>query len=697
MAHVPVRAHTHQETPPAWTRSNLDYRTFNERFYEPWLKRAYASTVRPFYLEPEHVYVKYLSEFGTSIRRQHLDMIRGAMDHDFVAFFDNEDLRVFLLNRWHDATVRQREDWTLQVYEFLHHRAETAKFQYRRHDCPELTVDWAEDPFNFQLLIMALRFDPKQEPHYRSVPNKDWSRLNDCSNAATPPSRGRRAFTDEGKLTRVLFMIQFTISLCKAILGIPEPVRELYDSGVAPTAEDDAQVAMSQPSPSTGLAIVMNKRGGTKHCASCLKTETEKGVHLTWCGRCKERVRREVWYCGAECQHAHWPSHKLECGKTLVEAEAAFLARAPLRRPPTFAQLNNIKWLAQYPRAVWGTEFQVEDRPGKYGEKESILFELPTYVSPFLETLQALIELRDRALKEKDDIDVGLLAYFVRLIADQSARGTVLLSDDDQYLELLATLLEIDAKELSRLLVNSLERLKSAVSGDDDLDERIMSAFTQLMQRSGDPSDTTQNLLPSALPLLDDLLSHPDIFYSFSLPATSPSLSSDSERFTIPVRKSLPDYDRALPALRALALRTVMTGGRDARALGRLMLLVFAASGLNGRLLDSSVEGAGTEDERAAKAVMRGCMVAELEAMLELEEGAVDEAVGEAERELADETDGEEQEKEERALSREVLRYLRETTRAELSEGATPAEDAPAPLARAAKKKKNKKKKKKRK
>ncbi len=49
-------------------------------------------------------------------------------------------------------------------------------------------------------------------------------------------------------------------------------------------------------------------------CAGCNTTEGCLGEHKT-CSRCKQ-----VFYCNAQCQLAHWPTHKKPCKKTVAAA-----------------------------------------------------------------------------------------------------------------------------------------------------------------------------------------------------------------------------------------------------------------------------------------------------------------------------------------------------------------------------------------
>ncbi|KAK2057510.1 hypothetical protein LY76DRAFT_646875 [Colletotrichum caudatum] len=68
------------------------------------------------------------------------------------------------------------------------------------------------------------------------------------------------------------------------------------------------------PAKAQFLAAIDNYQPGTSRnwqepsCFHCGKVRTDLGKTLRNCGRCKK-----AWYCGVDCQKAHWKLHKPEC------------------------------------------------------------------------------------------------------------------------------------------------------------------------------------------------------------------------------------------------------------------------------------------------------------------------------------------------------------------------------------------------
>lgn len=139
-------------------------------------------------------------------------------------------------------------------------------------------------------------------------------------------------------------------------------------------------------------------------------------------------------------------------------------------------------------------------------------------------------------------------------------------------------------------------------------------------------------MTPSSFPFLDDLLSAPDVFYSFSDPRGSGRLS------IVLQPKVVTPYDPALARLRSFAFRTIEAGGKDSAALGNLVLFAFALQGL---------------EMVGLAAFLRRMQAMDLEAIFELEEGKVEEAFKEAEKRLEERTD------EESARWRDILLQLK--------------------------------------
>ncbi|GAA6030647.1 hypothetical protein JCM8097_006254 [Rhodosporidiobolus ruineniae] len=155
-----LRADSFDEPHVTYSTSGLDYRTYNDIYYEPWLRSAYAKDLRPFYLRPPHVDVKYTTEFGAAIRSTNA----GALPHIISDIFqllqdDNGEQR--FLQAWYRASVRQREDWCLRVWQHQQSSVEGANIFFGRDDVPEFTLGWAANPHNYHTLLIAAIEDAK--------------------------------------------------------------------------------------------------------------------------------------------------------------------------------------------------------------------------------------------------------------------------------------------------------------------------------------------------------------------------------------------------------------------------------------------------------------------------------------------------------------------------------------------------------
>ncbi|GAA6030567.1 hypothetical protein JCM8097_006212 [Rhodosporidiobolus ruineniae] len=500
---------------------------------------------------------------------------------------------------WHGGSVEQREEWCLAIFEEGKTRAERGYQAYFRDECPELTLSWASDSYNFNTLVLATSFNPNEQ-QYRHVPDEAWSRLNDWSSAlSTPPSRHVRAFTEEGKLTRSYALARFCLSLFRLVLDEPDDFGPL----LKPNVKIDPADYEHFDGEDLQKFLAIADSTAVEYCASCNRTEKGHGVSLTCCDKCK-RVARTVWYC---------------------DAAAAVAAAGKSSKPPTTEQLGNITWLESYPRAVWGTSFFGWDEGVRQEtDKHWVVFELPEFVRPFSRALNALVALRNRALKEHTDLDVGLLAYFVRLTTRVSARGTRLYGTADQWFRLLAPMLDVSTNELNRLEQLASERFEGP-DGLAGLDDSVVSAFQQLRSGQADTSYPYQNLLVSATPLLDELLRHPTAFFAFTVPNDSAIASRRGETCIMFVRKDMPAFPAAVELLRRIAGKVVLCPDPHDVSLGWLILLVWGWLGLGGYVLEGDEEDkVQTAREVEAMEVRKQSIVTELAERLELEVAELD-------------------------------------------------------------------------
>jgi hypothetical protein len=213
---------THDVPPPSWlaakTRNNsLTYRQYNQERFEPWMKRAYAPSVTPFFEGPPQNFLPYLTPDLVYIREELRLCVQQTAARTLPNLMEFEELPE-LMRRWHRSSVREREELCLLVFERLQRRAEMIGFLFRRVECPELTLDFARDPFKLEMLFAAIILERDSGVPYRLPPSPVWERMHDVNASGLPASRAVRAFTEEGRLSRALFLSKFAIGMLKALV-----------------------------------------------------------------------------------------------------------------------------------------------------------------------------------------------------------------------------------------------------------------------------------------------------------------------------------------------------------------------------------------------------------------------------------------------------------------------------------------------
>jgi hypothetical protein len=327
MPAFPVRAHTHSTLPPCWTASKahdptLEYREYNEKAFEPWLKKAYSSSTKPFIEAPSSFFHKYSGEYAIAARQNAIGAIRSIIVNQFGLFQKAGAVALFC-KAWHEFTVAEREEKVLQVWRVEQERAENAHLVYLRVEAPEATLSWAKDAWNLDALLTAIMFEADEGVDYRHIPNKAWERLNDATSSATPPSRGLRGFSEESRADRSLYFATFVLRLFGEVVrpslsasnshrvltrlsvpsvpffllpsfvipsslflpsaslaplprfrpqaGIQQKERTIKGINVAPTEEELQQLAASQPSSGPGVVLDDNNKSRVVRCEKCHK------------------------------------------------------------------------------------------------------------------------------------------------------------------------------------------------------------------------------------------------------------------------------------------------------------------------------------------------------------------------------------------------------------------------------------------
>lgn len=193
MPAFPIRAHTHQILPASWTGSkahdpSLTYRQYNAGSFEPWLEKVYSPNAKPFIDASSSVFAKYTGDYATSIRRNVARVIRMCVVDQLGVFYKYGAIPE-ITKVWHDYTVAEREEKLLTAWQQQQERSESANLCFGRVEAPEMTLEWARDPWNLDVLLTAIMFEEQDEGvEYKHVPNERWERMCDATASPTPPS-----------------------------------------------------------------------------------------------------------------------------------------------------------------------------------------------------------------------------------------------------------------------------------------------------------------------------------------------------------------------------------------------------------------------------------------------------------------------------------------------------------------------------
>ncbi|GAA5945384.1 hypothetical protein JCM10213_007597 [Rhodosporidiobolus nylandii] len=561
------RGHTYGVWREAFTESKLSFREWNKRVYEPWLKAAYDQSIKPYYLQPSHIFNKYDGEYARGVK----ESLKQAD----------------ICQLWRSKTVKEREEAVLLTWERQARRAETGDLSYRRDCTPGLVLKWADDPYNFEDLVRAQLLPPNSDFKYRIVRNKEWERLN-APASSLPPSRGTREFVEEeGYLDRHLFLAQFTTQLIFAMTGMPEEERDMIRTGVKPSKEDYEAASQSWKTRGLPITVGSGATDGVQRCTTCLAPETEK--KLTCCAKCKA-IGRLVWYCGRDCQVKDYKGdkgkqpHKKQCGKPLAETAAPFDPTRQNFASP--AQLRLLEWLRSMPRCVWAVSDAEEDGRGGFHKERTTVFNLPSFVSRYCTTLSALHAIREKASSEKDDISIGIIATFISLVrtrAEEALEGQrtfkpVQLSEDEvkEHLDILALYLEFEADEQKSRMERAMLVAEEAVAEKEEY-EVIKALFEQL--KTGKADLAYGSISPSSANHLDHLLADLRSFFTFPALPLKAGKADLPSRLRIPLPEDIKPFEPSVAAIRSLAFRAIESSERDSLAVGVLMLFVSAAQG----------------------------------------------------------------------------------------------------------------------
>ncbi|GAA5887028.1 hypothetical protein JCM6882_009423 [Rhodosporidiobolus microsporus] len=552
--HSPLRAHCHKVGCIAFRSSGMSFREWNARVYEPWLARSYGPDVRPWYAgKPSGVFSKYADgEFGRAVVQQHLEL--GAQ---YIARL-REMLSIlnidgpFFLKWEHSLTQDEREDIVLRTLKRPLVATEKFRTGHTRDEAPELTLERMTTGQHFQKLCLALIPPEGSSEPWRTVrsPGGVWERLQDPEDVSVTPRRlgvtaGTRVWVADGQVRRHVALIVFCLGVLETIAGRSE--EELAVAGIAraPNMTEAAREAYSTSVAGHEATPPMIRPDALKVCINCHHVEKDK--KFTCCARCKEAVNRHHYYCSRECQVADWKvQHKQICGRLLAD----IMKLSHEEKQPAELKKAVLAALPKHPRAVMLVP------AGAQPESDNdILFHLPTFVRPFRETLAEMTAISTRALKERDDLSIGIVLAFVRLSApyvDAGAESAV-----DSLRKFACRLFEVNDETL-----DEMEKVAEGELEQREEYELVKSCFEQLKTGNPDASFPDLTMADTSLFIFDTLEQNPNAWFAMDMV----TLFRDDVRATQAPQvnpMTLPPFfeprEPTLAALRALAYRVLET------------------------------------------------------------------------------------------------------------------------------------------
>jgi hypothetical protein len=137
----------------------------------------------------------------------------------------------------------------------------------------------------------------------------------------------------------------------------------------------------------------------------------------------------------------------------------------PAQKTPTSVPvLQYLRYLEEYPRAVWITRAQIKHKfGGPSGGIEEHLFFLPSFIRPFAPTLSLLIKFRNKAMKEKDEEALGVVVLFLKKVDKYSTSNL----NGDVHVAAFADFLEIgnaEAQRMAQVVKEKLEKMDPLLS-----------------------------------------------------------------------------------------------------------------------------------------------------------------------------------------------------------------------------------------
>ncbi|GAA5833516.1 hypothetical protein JCM11251_003516 [Rhodosporidiobolus azoricus] len=522
----------------------MDWATYNNGVYEPFLAANYADDVRPWYAgKPSSVFAKFADgEFGRASVDQHLQMGRLWVEElrkmVEVLHMNGSD---FWFKWEHMLRPQDREEVVLRTLKRPIDAAEKYNVAYTRDDCPELTVKRISTGSNFKTLCFGLLPPPGSSAPWCTIrsPGGVWERLQEPNTASgIGVTDGMRVWVEDGWARRHCALIVFCLGVLKTILGFSEEDLAVSGTLKVPKMDDSTRETYSTP-------IAGHQAYPPQHRPEAIRACTN-------CGNLEDGSKNE-------CQVYNWKKeHKAICGRPLADTMQLGQRVEKAAIKPKDTLLDSLKNL---PRTIMML-------PGKEGSDngqaaQPVYFELPNFVRPFRETLAALREARDKAFKDQDRAATGIVSIFMRLSLPSSAlpSSAADVADSPPH-RFLCKLLEVDDQALSGME----DEAERALQRRDEKLAVVASCFEQLKMGKPNPELPDLTIPDRALYIFDTLETNPKAWFAvYPLAALVSDTGASKPRAAIPV--DLPGlfvaHDLTIAALRTLTYRVLEGRGQN--------------------------------------------------------------------------------------------------------------------------------------
>ncbi|GAA5887018.1 hypothetical protein JCM6882_009418 [Rhodosporidiobolus microsporus] len=533
------------EAPSACSGTLADFVRWNKEEWNPFIRAAYDDA-EPFYRRRAEDYAEFLTDDALgrlAMDKRELDATLQLIEAESTG--DNEDQFFAKMDRFNDLGVHCTTVVAHALREQLIGEDRVGR-TYTRFFCPELCgPHQASSEALLDIIGDEIRLGKKVDFNVKR--NSRFERLFDpdseLHSTRLPQSRGLRAFIESAYVSRHLCIAQFSLLVLRIL-------DQIY------LDDRDPLLVCTDPANCDKLRDLLR---------SLRVAPPRSQKPFSACGRCQSKVGRTVWFCGAECQKAAWPKHKVDCGKPFLEAGLIPSAGRLRQNNIDTRDISILYWQLRTPRSPWSMPTAETDTSDK-GDDEECLYEekgfllkLPFFVRPYRPTLQALLRQRNNVfLNSKDDYPVGVVALYLRYCFSH-AEGNGDATLEERVGEMARTF-RLTVKELERAM--SVAEAKLAVREDEEA-KLIRSCFEQLKTGKSDPSFPPCKIRPAAVLSFDHFSVSDEVYYVWQRPRLLSYMTKLDSR---PKEHPFPDFveprSATLNAIREVAYRGLMDDDR---------------------------------------------------------------------------------------------------------------------------------------